>query len=97
MISRKIDIIIKDNTEDEAGKAFSTVGIRFETENGFIGDYEKIDSQELTDEQIIGAVQRLMEKILPMMPKVEEPTKTVTVGESCSKFKRTNDGKFVLA
>lgn len=91
MINRKIDILIKENTEE----AFSTVGIRFETENGFEGDYEKIDSPELTDEQIIGAVQRLMAKLLPMMPKVEEPIKVVTEGESCGKFERTPDGKFV--
>ena len=93
MINRKIDILIKENTEE----AFSTVGIRFGTENGFVGDYEKFDSQELTDEQIIGAVQRLMAKLLPMMPKVEEPIKVVTNGVSCGKFKRTPDGKFVPA
>ena len=97
MLNRKIDIIIKENMEDEAEKAFSTVGIRFEMENGFAGDYEKFDGPELTDEQIIGAVQRLMAKLLPMVPRVEEPIEAVTEGESRGKFKRTADGKFVLA
>lgn len=91
MLSRKIEIIIKENTEG----ASSTVGIRFETENGFVGDYEKFDCPKLTNEQTIGAVQRLMAKILPMMPKAEEPIKAVTEGKSLGKFKRTTDGKWV--
>lgn len=94
MLSSKIDIIINENTEE----AFSTVGIRFETEDGFVGDYEKFDCPELTNEQTIGAVQRLLEKLLPNVPKVEEkPFMTVPAGASCGKFKRTPDGKFVLA
>lgn len=91
MINRKIDIIIKENTEE----AFSTVGIRFETENGFMGDYEKFDSPELTNEQIIGAVQRLMESLLPMVPK--EHQENFKPHEKGVVFKRTNDGKFVPA
>ena len=95
MINRKLDILIRENMEDEAEKALSTVGVRFETENGFVGDYEKFDGPELTDEQIIGTVQQLMAKLLPVMPKAEEPIKAVTEGESLGKFKRTTDGKFV--
>lgn len=91
MLKRNLEIIIKEN------EASSTVGIRFETENGFVGDYEKFECTELTEEQIISAVQRLMAKLLPMVPRVEEPIKAVTEGESCGKFKRTADGKFVLA
>lgn len=91
MLNRKIDIIIREN------ETLSTVGIRFETENGFVGDYEKFDGHELTDEQIIGAVQRLMAKLLPMVPRAEEPIKAVTEGESLGKFKRTPDGKWVRA
>ena len=97
MIKRKIDIIINENTEDEAGKACSTVGIRFETENGFVGDYEQFECAKLHDEQIISTVQRMMAKLLPMMPKKEEAANDITQGESCGKFKRTTDGKFVLA
>lgn len=95
MFNRKFEIIIKENTVEEAGKAFSTVGIRFGTENGFVGNYEKFDGPELTDEQIIGAVQRLMAKLLPMVPREEEPSEAVTEGESLGKFKRTHDGKLV--
>ena len=89
MVTRKFEIIIKENDE------FSTVGLRFETENGFVGDYEKFDVQELSDEQIIGAVQRLMEKFVPQIPKEEsEPFNHQAKGVV---FKRTPDGKFVPA
>lgn len=89
MFRRKFDVIIKEND------AFSTVGIRFEKDNDFVGDYEKFDSPELTDEQIIGAVQRLMEKLLPTAPREEEQIEAVPRGESLGKFKRTPDGKWV--
>ena len=88
MTRRKLNIIIKENDE------FSTVGIRFDNGNAFEGDYEKFECAELTDEQIISAVQRLMTKLLPIVPMVEEPVKAVS-GESCGVFKRTPDGKWV--
>lgn len=90
-MKRNLEIVIKEN------EALSTVGIRFETENGFVGDYEKFECTELTDEQIISAVQRLMEKLLPLVPGTEDPIKSVTEGKSCGKFRRTADGKFVPA
>lgn len=91
MLRPNLEIIIKEND------TFSTVGIRFEKDNAFVGDYEKFECAELTDEQIIGTVQRLMAKILPLVPRAEEPIKAVTEGESCGKFKRTQDGKWALA
>ena len=91
-MKRILEVIIKENNE------FSTVGIRFEKDNEFVGDYEKFDCQELTNEQTIGAVQRLLEKLLPDVPKVEEEEFIpVPAGASRGKFKRTPDGKFVLA
>lgn len=98
MFNRNIDIIIKENVEIEAGKVISTVGLRFEAGSAYFGDYEKFDGPELTDEQIIGAVQRLLTKHLPVVPKAEEePFKTAPVGKSLGRFKRTPDGKFVKA
>ena len=88
-MKRNLEIIIKENDE------YSTVGIRFETENEFVGDYEKFECTELTDEQIISAVQRLMAKLLPKVPKVEEPTYTGNGCKSLGVFKRTADGEFV--
>ena len=89
MFTRKFEIIIKENTEC---KETSTVGIRFEKENCFVGDYEKFDCQELTEEQIISAVQRLVEKFIPEIPKEEQKPFDHAKGVV---FKRTVDGKFV--
>lgn len=97
MLRPNLEIIIKENA------SFSTVGIRFEKDNDYVGDYEKFECAELTDEQIICAVHRLMAKLLPLVPRVEEPVmaeepiKVVPKGESRYKFKRNEDGKFVLA
>lgn len=89
-MKRNLEIIIKENED------LSTVGIRFETGNAFVGDYEKFECTELTEEQIISAVQRLMAKLLPLVPKVEEQYTAVTEGKSLGRFTRTEDGKFVL-
>ena len=88
-MTRKLEIIIREND------AFSTVGVRFEKNNGLVGDYEKFDCAELTNEQIINAVQLLMEKLLPIVPRVEEPIQNAAEGVSLGKFKRTQDGKWV--
>lgn len=90
-MERNLEIIIKEN------EALCTVGIRFEKENGFVGDYEKFECTELTNEQIIGAVQRLMEKLLPLVPGTEDPIMVAGEGKSCGKFKLAADGKFVPA
>ena len=95
MFTREFEIIIKENDKCEDGSVRSTVGLRFEKENCFVGDYEKFDSQELTDEQITGAVQRLVEKFVPEIPK--EETKPFGHYEKGIVFKRTPDGKFVPA
>lgn len=89
MSKRKLEIIIKEND------TFSTVGIRFEKDNDFVCDYEKFECAELTDDQIISAVNRLMENLLPTVPKVEEKIMPVPGGVSLGKFKRTPGGKFV--
>lgn len=96
MRSGKFDIIITENMESEEGKIISTVGLRyFEPMMGcIIGDYEKFDGSELTDEQIIEAVQRLMPKFLPMVPK-EERQPFSTPKAKGSVFKRTPDGEFI--
>ena len=88
-MKKKLEIIIKTN------ESFSTVAVRFEKDNGFVGDYEKFDCPELTDEQIINAVQPLMAKLLPIAPSVEEPIQTAEKCASLGKFTRTQDGKWI--
>ena len=93
---KEISIFIKEGLEDE-GKVISTVALRFVNQDGvFTGDYERFEGTELTDEQIIGAVQRLMAKYLPVIPKEEEHFMPAGSYESRGKFKIGPDGKFVL-
>lgn len=97
---RTISIFIKESTAED-GKVRSTVGLRFENADGiFEGDYEAFETAALTDEQIACSVKRLVEKMLPGIPKAEEkPCDAIIIGgtaESCGRFVRQN-GKFVRA
>ena len=101
-----LKIIIKKNYVNGEGNTISTVGMSFEdpVQRAVVGDYEKFDGAELTNEQISGAVQRLLMKLLPMVPDVEEhisvaPVEVVipTKGKKHHKFKRNEDGTFSLA
>lgn len=96
MRSRKIDILITENMESEEGKIISTVGLRYFDPmiGSFVGDYEKFDGPELTDEQIIEAVQRLMPRFLSMVPQ-EERQQFSTPKAKGIVFKRTPDGEFI--
>ena len=100
-----MEIIIKQNSVDAEGNATSTVGIKFfdATQGAYVGNYESFPGAELTNEQISGAVQRLLMLLLPMVPDVEEPVavppvKIVTpTGGGKRTFKRNEDGTFSLA
>lgn len=85
---KEISIFIKEGLEEAEGKVTSTVAIRFVNCDGiYEGDYKKFDVPELTDEQILGAVQQLLEKFLPVIPKVEEHFSHSSANESLGVFK----------
>lgn len=94
----KMEIIIKQNSVDAEVNATSIVGIEFfdAAQGAYVGDYESFDGAELTNEQISGAVQRLLMLLLPMVPDVEEPVAVPTGGEKRT-IKRNEDGTFSLA
>ena len=92
MRQRKFEIIVNENLErDDA--TIAAVTIRFGSpEEGYQNLEYKFEDAELTEEQIVEAVNKLMYYMLPMIPAkdVEAPAKGVV-------FKRTADGKFVPA
>lgn len=100
MKDAKMEIIIKNGWYKKDGNAQSTVGIRFEdpVKRCFVGDYEAFAESELTNEEICGAVQRLLMKLLPMVTDAEESVADeivgLTKGEKRNKFKRNEDGTF---
>ena len=94
MILRKFKVIIKENMEDEHGNVVSTVGLRFDTGREFCGGFEKFDGPEITNDQIISAVCRLMERNLAIIPKEDDTTTSEKTVESCGIFKQTSAGKF---
>jgi hypothetical protein len=90
MRQRKFEIVINEELKRDDGVG-AVVSMRAgSSEEGYnVVDY-KYEVAELTEDQIVEAVNKLMYYVLPTIPaKDVEAHKTGTV------FKRTSDGKFV--
>lgn len=92
MKQRKFEIIINENIEHDGGvKSVVTMRAGSE-EEGYSCLEFKHESAELTEEQIVETVNKLMYYMLPSINAKDVPAPAKGVA-----FKRTPDGKFVLA